>query len=212
MKMLFGVGSQSVGHFTAFTQQTNGAVTTIDSVSLGAPATVRDISGDATYAMGRWAAGTVSGLTSPVTLTESGNAAYHYVIFNAPASMPASGTLSCDAGTFTTPTWMGGTSVSAADNFGHVTGTAQLSFSSNGATVQVALNVANSANSGTNNFSTTISPTSASAFAGHGIGAGQPGAFVGLSASGTAYDVVGGYMANTSNNAQYTGTFRFHCK
>jgi hypothetical protein len=151
-------------------------------------------------------------LTTPVTLTESSNAAYHYVVFNAPASVPSSGTLACDAGTFTTPSWVGGTSVAATDNLGHVTGTAQLSFSSNGAAVQVALNVGNSAGSGANNFSTTIAPTAASAFAGHSIGAGQPGAFVALSASGTAYDVVGGYMANTSNNAQYTGTFRFHCK
>jgi hypothetical protein len=212
MKMFFGVGSQSIGHFSGFTQQTNGAVTMLDGVSLGAPMTVRDISGDATYAMGRWAAGAVTGLTSPVTLTESSNAAFHYVVFNAPASMPTSGTLSCDTGTFTTPSWVGGTNVASADNLGRVTGTAQLSFSGNGAAVQLVLNVANSAGSGANNFSTTIAPGASSAFAGHSIGTAQPGAFVALSASGAAYDVVGGYMANTSNSAQYTGTFRFHCK
>jgi hypothetical protein len=127
--------------------------------------------------------------------------------------MPATGTLACDAGTFTTPSWVGGTNVNGTSDFlGHITGTAQLSFSSSGAAVQMAFTVGNSVSSGTNNYSTVIDPSASSAFAGHSIGLGQPAAWVALSASGTAYDVVGGYLANTSNGASYIGTYRFHCK
>lgn len=200
-----------MGHFVGFVQQTNGAVTTIGSASLGTPATVRDIHGDATYAMGRWAAGTVAGLANPVTLTESGSAAYHYVLFNEAASLPTAGTLSCDNGTFTTPTYVGGTSVAAADFKGSVTGNAQLTFSDAGAGLKIGLTVNNTSSTGTGSFSTTATAMHTSITGSGQLNSGNT-LYVAMGAAAKGYDVVGGYFVNTASGARYIGAYRFHCQ
>ena len=94
-----GVSLQSTGIPNPLVQETSGAVTTISSYALDGTKVVRDISGDASYAMGRWAGGTMTSKSSPVVLTESGNASVHYLVLNRPGPpLPASGTLACDAG------------------------------------------------------------------------------------------------------------------
>lgn len=60
-KIVFGFASRTEGKLATFTQVQGGAVTAIDGLTLGSPQTVRDIAGDANFAVGRWAAGTVSG-------------------------------------------------------------------------------------------------------------------------------------------------------
>jgi hypothetical protein len=148
-----------------------------------------------------------------MTLSESSMAAFHYVLFNKPASLPSSGTLACDSGTFTTPTYIGQTEPSSSDLRGRITGTAQLSFLSSGATVQLAFTVSNSGSTGAGNFSPVMIPPSApSVFTGKGLGANQNGVWIALDESGTAYDIVGGYILNTNSGMAYTGTYRFHCK
>lgn len=208
-----GAGMNSSGALSNFTQAASGAATSVGRYTLGAPTTVRDISGDATFAMGRWVAGTVTDGSSSQALSESGNVADHYVLFNRPASLPASGTLACDAGTFTTPTYVAGTRpANEADTAGHTTGTAQLSFSASGADIQLTLAVNTGASTGSNSFAALLPPSTGLVFSGKGLGGSQPYAWVGLGANGSAYDVVGSYNAATNNGSVYAGVFRFHCQ
>jgi filamentous hemagglutinin len=62
------------------------------------------------------------------------------------------------------------------------------------------------------NFLTVLPPSAGSTFIGKEIGLAHPGAWIALGASGTAYDVVGGYIVSTDSGTKYTGTYRFHCK
>jgi hypothetical protein len=211
MAVFFGSDLQSIGHIVGFTQQTNGAVTTVGSASLGAPATVRDINGDATYAIGRWSAGPVSGLLNPVTLTESGNASYHYVLFNQAASLPTEGALTCDNGAITTPTYIGGASVAAPDFKGTVEGDASLSFSGAGAAIKVDLTLRNTSSAGVGVFSTNVA-AGKTAITGNGIGNGGNSLYVTVGAAAQGYDLIGGYILNTQSGARYVGAYRFHCK
>lgn len=208
----FGVGRQSLAELISHTQSPEGAVTQINTVNLGAPATVRDIQGDASFAIGRWAAGTVTGGSPGETLTESSNAAYHYVLFNKPASLPATGSPTCDSGAFTTPTYVGGTSVGSSDYRGKASGSAGISFSGAGAAVTLTLNVSNATSSGAGNFSSIVAPTVPTIIAGGSIGTGANNAYLTIGASAASYDVVGGYVVNLASGARYTGTFRFRCQ
>jgi hypothetical protein len=211
MGVFFGSDMQSIGHFVGFTQQTNGAVTTIGSASLGAPATVRDIGGDATYAIGRWAAGSVSGLQNPVTLTDSSSASYHYVLFNQATSLPTEGTLTCNNGALTTPTYVGGASVAPPDFKGTVEADASLSFSSAGAAVKVDLSLRSTTSAGVGVFSTTV-PAGKTVITGSGVLNVGNSLYITVGAAAQGYDLIGGYFLNTQSGARYVGAYRFHCQ
>ena len=115
-------------------QQNDGAVVQIADKSLTGDLAVRDIAGDQNFALGRWAFGTVrrSVIVKDITTNDTG---YHYVVFNGMTAFPSSGTYTCDAGTFTTATRnFGSGSMTVAS-----TGTASISFSASGATVQASV-------------------------------------------------------------------------
>ncbi len=110
----------------------------------------------------------------------------------------------------------GGTSVSASDFTGRVTGNAGVSFSAAGAAITVTLNVANAGSSGTGNFAALVHPTVPSTFAGNSggpvfIGPGATVTAVTLGTSGSSYDVMGGYVVKLDSGATYTGVYRFRC-
>jgi hypothetical protein len=211
---LMGVGLQSTGTPTPLLQEASGAVTTISSYALGGTKVVRDISGNASFAMGRWAAGTMTGKTSPVELTESSNASMHYLVLNRPvAALPASGTLACDAGEFTTPSADDGRLVGAADNLGRATGTATLTFGAGAAALAATIQIHNSNSSGTGNFSAQLSDPGVIKFSGQSLGLGATGAFLGLGDGGDGSYLIGGsYTVKLASGAGYIGVFKFRCQ
>jgi hypothetical protein len=209
---LMGVGLQSTGTPSPLVQEASGAVTTISSYTLGGTKVVRDISGNASFAMGRWAAGTMTSRTSAIELTESSNASTHYLVLNRPvAALPASGTLACDAGAFTTPSSNGSVSVGAANYLGSATGTASLTFGGGGAALAATIQIHNSNSSGTGNFSVQLSD-SVIGFSGQSLGTGATGAFLGLGDGGDGSYLIGGsYTVKLASGAGYIGAFKFRC-
>ena len=201
------------GRLDALTQSPEGAVTALDDNSLALPGTVRDIQGDASFAMGRWTAGIANiwvPSTPTVTLTEAGSDAFHYVTFNRPERLPTTGTLTCGLVAFTPPSYGGGSSVSSGDFRGQITGTATMSFSSMGAAVGLTLNITTPSSSISKSVSTTISaPDSMPDLRDPGSNADV--VFVGLGTDGASYDVVGGYVLGLASGARYAGVIRFRC-
>lgn len=102
--MLLGIGSQSFGRLTESEQGESGAMVRLNDTTLSGSSSTREISGDANFALGRSTVGSVTTKSGAETLTGNDNRAYHYVAFNGVDALPASGTASCDAGVFTTPT------------------------------------------------------------------------------------------------------------
>jgi hypothetical protein len=207
---LVGVGSQSFGRLDSFTQAGNGAVTKIGSTELSGQTVVQDISGDASFAAGRWVAGTVTTTRGAETLTGNDNRSYHYVVYNGLETFPADGSVSCNAGTFTTPSRDGGPA--SAPQTASTSGNATLTFTSEGATVAGKLAVS----AGSSSASVTLDTTKLTAgstnitgsYLNNGAGAGiQVG-----DAGGGTYELVGSYRAKTSDGAGYIGVFRFACK
>ena len=175
---------------------------------------MRDISGDASFAMGRWAAGTMTSNSSPVVLTESGNASLHYLVLNRPvAALPASGTLACDSGEFTKPSSDGSVSVGAANFLGSSTGTASLTFGGGGATLAATIQTHNANSSGTGTFNVQLSDPAVISFSGKSLGTGETGAFLGLGDVGDGSYLIGGsYTVKLASGAGYIGVFKFRCK
>ena len=205
---LTGVGSQSFGVLSTSAQDTTGALTTINSNVVSGSTSVKEISGDATYAMGRWAAGTVATASGATTLTGTDNRAYHYIAINVPSAFPATGALACSAGAFTTPTYTGG---GTAGTIGTATGSATLIFGAGGATVGGSVNVTAAGNAGSVALSGSIAtPTSASttgAYFSNGTGAYTQ---IGDAGSG-AYLVASSYAVTLANGSRYIGVAKFRC-
>ncbi|KAF7962650.1 hypothetical protein AWV80_19095 [Cupriavidus sp. UYMU48A] len=138
--MLLGTGSQGFGRLDNHSQAADsGAVTVINSTTLTGDTSTREISGDAGFAMGRWAKGTVTAPGGTRALDGVSNAAYHYVLLNGFPAFPADAAYNCDAGKFTAPTYIGGTNVAASAYTGTTTGASTLVFSDDGAAVGVNL-------------------------------------------------------------------------
>ena len=157
---LTSVGSQSFGVLSTSVQDAAGALTTIDSNVLSGSTSVKEIAGDATYAMGRWAAGTVTTSSGATILTGTDNRAYHYIAINVPSAFPATGSLACSAGAFTSPTYTGG---GVTGTTGTATGSATLIFGAGGATVGGSVNVTSAGSAGSVALSGSIAtPTSSS--------------------------------------------------
>lgn len=206
----FGAGFQSTGVLSSHTQRGDGAVTKIGDRSLGGEAVVRDVKGDADFAMGRWAAGTHTTPSRTETLTEPG-AGVHYLLYNRLASLPTTGTATCDSGAFTAPGHVGGTAVNAADIVGSASGTASIKFTAEGAAITLTITAKNSNSTGTGNFGGSLDTPTSSYIAG-GIGTGVSSGTVSMgSSTGNAFHVLGGYTINLSSGARYTGVFKFRC-
>lgn len=205
--LMLSVGGQSFGQVKTHVQQADGAVTAINDISLTGVPVVADVSGDASFAMGRWAGGTVN--TSTGTQSFTANSAWHYLAYNVPVAFPVSATtLSCEAGNFTSPNYVGGTSSSV--NFGHTTGSATLAFAGGQANVGVTL-VVEAGSNVTKAVTTTVTRGSTSV-AGGGIGAGLDSVYVTIGDGGNgAFTVQGGYELKLLNGARYAGVYRFRC-
>jgi len=204
---MLSVGSQSFGPVKTHVQQSDGAVTSLNDYSLTGTPVVANVSGDANFAMGRWAAGTVN--TSTGTQAFTSNSAWHYLAYNVPAAFPTSATLSCEAGNFTSPNYVGGAS-SGGNSFGQTGGSATLAFSEGKAIAGITLLV-NAGSSASKTVTANVTRGS-TAFPGGSIGTGADAVYVTIGDAGSgAFAVQGGYELNLVNGARYAGVFRFRC-
>lgn len=207
---LVGIGSQTFGRLDTSVQASSGAMTKLSDAVLSGNSATKDISGDASYALGRWAAGTVTRSSGSETLSGTDNRAYHYLVVNTPAQFPATGSLTCDAGVFTAPTYERGGS-GTQPNSGTASGSATLSFGAGGATVGGAVNVAASGSAGAATLGTTISSTSSASVTGAYLSGGSGAAVQIGDAGGGAFLVAASYAATLANGARYIGVARFRC-
>ena len=207
---LIGVTSQRMGRLDRMEQAASGAVLKLDDAVLSGQTAVQDIRGDASFAMGRWVAGTLTTSSGSETLTGKDNRNYHYVVYNLPDAYPASASLSCDAGTFTAPSRDGGSS--SGPLTGSTSGNASLSFAADGATVSGKLTVTAGSGSGSASLNTTGVKLGVTSITGGFIGGGGgAGVQVAEGADGT-YQIVGAYRAKTGDGTGYIGVYRFSCK
>lgn len=208
--LLLGVGAQSFGVLSQSEQAASGAMTRLNDNTLTGSSATKEINGDANFAIGRWAAGTVTRSSGSETLTGADNRAYHYVALNELKALPASGNTTCDAGVFTSPTYVGGGS-GAASNSGAATGSSTLAFGSEGAAVTGAVKVMVGDAIGTVNFDTKVKSPSSTAVTGSFLSAG-PGAGITLGDhGGGAYAIAVGYAATLPSGARYMGVAKFRC-
>jgi hypothetical protein len=176
---------------------------------LSYPYTIQDIVGDASFAIGRWARGSVTfGSGAPDTLTGTDGRAYHYIVYQEASAFPGR-VLYCAGGNFTTPTYtdggngaaLTGTSVSgeAAIVFTNGTGNGwvQISANVNGETANAIFQTMllapfsmSATNLGTNGSGVTVQLTDA----GHG-----------------AYALATAFAAVTPSGAHYIGVGRLNC-
>lgn len=208
--IFLGVAIQMIGNLTTAVQDANGVMTTLPSYSLSGSAVTKEISGDTNLAQGRWVAGTVTSSSGALTLTGTDNSAYHYVAYNNLSALPLSGASTCDSGTFTAPTWIGG--MPAVPPYtAAVSGSASVAFAPAGATFSGALNVAQGANTGSVSLNGSIATVTNLAITGSFLGGGT-GAEVALGTDGgTGQRVVVGYTATLTNGARYHGVGYFRC-
>ena len=206
---LAGSGNQTFGRLEPFVQAPSGAMTTLGSTVLSGDSVTKDIAGDATFAIGRWTAGTVTHSSGAETLTGTDNRAYHYVVVNAPSAFPASGAKTCDAGAFTTPTYVSGGP--GAAGAAAAQGSAGLVFGASGAAVTGAINVTVAGASGSATLNGTAASVTSVAITGAYLSGGA-GAAVQIGEAGAdAYLVVASYVATLPNGARYLGAAKFRC-
>jgi len=208
---LVGVGSQRLGRISEIAQNgASGAILKINESELSGQAVVQNISGSEAFALGRWVAGTVTTSSGAETLTGKDNRSYHYVVFNAPSAYPQSGSFSCDAGTFSTPTRVSGSSSAPAT--GSTSGQASLSFAADGATVAGSLTMTAGSGKGSVPLKTSgLDPRQNSITGSYFSGGAGAAVQVADGGNGT-FQVVGSYRATTPDGAGYIGVFRFACK
>ncbi|MGF6527218.1 hypothetical protein ABID77_002526 [Variovorax sp. PvP013] len=208
---LTNAGGQVFGRLDASVQETNGAMTTLGSNVLSGSKVVKEISGDATYALGRWTAGTVTNSSGAATLTGADNKAYHYIAFNVPSALPTSGTLTCDAGVFSAPTYASGGVGNGAFDSGAASGAVTLTFGSTGASVGGNINVTAAGSSGSIALKASGVTVNGSSISGNYLSNGA-GAYLQVGDAGAgAYLVVGSYAVSLANGALYIGAARFRC-
>ncbi|MBS0455113.1 MAG: hypothetical protein JSS14_27775 [Proteobacteria bacterium] len=209
---LVTTGYQSFDRLGEFEQDASGAVTRFGDTRLAGERVVDSISGDETFALGRWAAGNVVAKYGADSLT--GNDRYHYLVFNVPDAVPRAGTLICDDGNFSTPSLDAGPSTAAAS--GSAKGRVSVTFTSPllGMTLTGAINVDAGGDSGSLTLDQYHVPVGGT-FITHGGGlvTGGVGAAVALADAGNgAYQLVGSYRVKTQGGASYLGVFRLACE
>lgn len=208
---LLGSVAQSFGLLTRSEQAASGAMTRLDDTTLTGASITKDIAGDASFALGRWVAGTVTRTSGAETLTGADNRAYHYIALNELKALPASGNTTCDAGVFTSPTYVGGGSGGMADS-GAATGSATLSFGSEGAAVAGALKVAAGEAAGTVAFDAKVQTPSSMAITGNFLSGGAGTGITLGDHGGGAYAIAVSYAATLASGARYEGIAKFRCK
>ena len=210
--LLLAVASQSTGPLTAVTQGGTGALSAIAGTTFtGSPAITREISGDASFAQGRWFAGTVSGSTG-ATVLSGNNASAHYTVYRTVTVLPASGRLACDAGSFTAPSYTGGSAVGQDAYFGTASGSATLSFSAAGAALAMTVDASAGGSTGRISGAGPASTPASTVIGGAFLG-GSSGTLLvlGEGAGAGRYLVIGGYKVTLANGANYQGVATFRC-
>ena len=211
--MVNSTGGQNSGVLRSVVQGTSGALSEISGIALtGAEAATRNISGDASFAQGRWIKGTVTSASGNYNL-EAVNASTHYVVYNTLTALPVSGTVSCDAGTFTAPNYAGGLSGWQTTYFGTASGSGSLIFDTSGVKVNVTIDTQAGGSSGQLKGSTVFSPSmpDAMGFTGMYLASGN-GMQLMLGDGGPGrYLLVVGYKTTLVNGANYQGVATFRC-
>lgn len=213
--MLTSASLQSAGNPTPFTQGSDGAVTVLGGYALtGSPVATQEISGNANYAQGRWDAGSVTSSSGVFPLGGITDDSYHYVVFNKLTSMPANGTLTCDAGKFTKPTYAGGGMIVmlAANLVGSSTGNAAVTVDGNGAHVSLSITTTGNGLTSTANLQGTVASVDSSYISG-GLGGLGSGGMVTIGDAGNgAVFVVASYGVALGNNNVFRGVATFTCR
>lgn len=211
--MVNSTGGQNSGVLRSVVQGSSGALSEISGIALtGADAATRNISGDASFAQGRWIKGTVTSASGSYTF-EAVNASTHYVVYNILTALPVSGTVSCDAGTFTAPNYTGGLSGWQTTYFGTASGSGSLVFDASGVKVSVTINTEAGGSSGQLNGNTAFSPSMPDSmnFTGMYMGGGN-GMQLMLGDGGAGrYLLLVGYKTTLANGAHYQGVATFRC-
>lgn len=233
----------------SYVQNPDGSVTDVDDGAyslLGDAAELTEVSSDTHFAMGRWVKGIIqrgSDETSTFPANGSGRDSAHYLIFNEAQrnTMPQLGSFLCDAGVFTTPTYLDGGSGNHSD-VGTVSGQATLNFregnpfmggsisvDADGATGSVTLQaklrnyvngvyVYTNPDTGGTTTETLVDP--GSYYTDTRTGTFNTGPFeerhgaavvLGAAPAGSYY-VMATYKVVLSNRARYAGVARFLCK
>lgn len=207
--LLLGVGAQSFGVLSQSEQAASGAMIRLNDNTLTGSSATKEINGDANFAIGRWTAGTVTRSSGAETLTGGDNRAYHYLALNELKTLPGSGSPTCDAGVFTSPTYVSGGG--GAANSGTASGSSTLAFGSEGATVTGSVKVTVGDAVGTVNFDTKVKSPSSTSVTGSFLSAGA-GAGITLGDHGSgAYAIAVGYSATLPSGARYMGVAKFRC-
>lgn len=210
--LLLAVASQSSGPLTTVTQGSTGALSAIAGTTFtGNPAITREISGDASFAQGRWFAGTMTG-SNGTTVLSGNNASAHYTVYKTVAVLPASGSLACDAGSFTAPSYTGGSVIGQDAYFGTASGSATLSFGAAGAALAMTVDATAGGSTGRISGAGPVSVPASTAMTGNFLG-GSTGMLLALGegASAGRYLVIGGYKITLANGANYQGVATFRC-
>jgi hypothetical protein len=186
-------------------------VTALGNNTLSGQTVVKDISGDASFALGRWSQGTVTATNGSTVLDGTSNNAYHYALFNNLTAFPTSGTYNCDTGKFTAPTYIGGTNVTASAYSGTATGSATLSFSAAGAAVSVTINTSAGGQTGVVTGNSVLSTPTTSAIIGNYFGNGSGMAVTVGDGGGGRVLAIAPYRSTLANGAEYQGIAVLSC-
>lgn len=196
---------------SALVQAPDGGITTLNGYTLSGPAAqVLDIHGDADYAMGRWALGSV---TAPgATQATDANSAYHYLAFNFAQAFPDSARLQCDSGEFTRPRYVGGTDEGIMFS-GAASGGATLRFDNGEAFAAVDLAIQDDAG-GQGVFRAQVGSLRPNRTVHTGGGGEASPNLITVSvgqADVAAYSLQGGYSLYLANGRHFIGVYRFRC-
>ena len=211
--MVNSSGGQNSGVLRSMTQDSSGALSEISGIALTGPdAATRNISGDASFAQGRWTKGTVTSASGNYNF-EAVNASTHYVVYNILTALPVSGAASCDAGAFTAPNYTGGLSGWQTTYFGTASGSGSLAFDASGVKVSVTIDTQAGGSSGQLTGSTAFSASMPDSmnFTGMYLGGGN-GMQLMLGDGGAGrYLLLVGYKTTLANGANYQGVATFRC-
>ncbi len=134
-----GLGARSL--LKTAVQDANGVMTTLNWATLTGKYATQDIAGNINFAMGRWNVGTYSDIGGTHTMSGNSNDSVSYIVFNHLLSMPGEGTLTCESGNFTAPTYYRGSRevVPNAELYGTASGRGSITFDKNGAHFSLSL-------------------------------------------------------------------------
>jgi hypothetical protein len=206
-----GNTGQVLGVLNGFTQDESGAVTKLGSTTLGGAPVVVDISGNASFAMGRWSGGTVTTSSGSSELKASAGDAMHYLVYNTLPAMPAAGSLTCSTGNFTSSTDKAGSSTSP-DSLGAASGSATIVVDALGAHITMKLANKLGSDSAEASYTGDFESPTVGIFK-EGYLTNTQGAYIALAdAGGGAVRLVTSYRLLLSNGLLYQGVATFACR